>query len=141
VVVDGAHNPSAARRLVPALRGYFRCDRVILVFGALTGHAAGEVLSEFAGLSPTVLAVRSRHPRSAPAERVAGAARDLGLQVAMETDDIGSATRQALEMAGEGDLVLGTGSLSVAAEVTEGICGIRPELYPSLERAGTSRTG
>ena len=45
-----------------------------------------------------------------------------------------TAARRALELAGDGDLVLGTGSLSVAAEVIEEMRGIEPELYPYIKR-------
>jgi folylpolyglutamate synthase/dihydropteroate synthase len=38
----------------------------------------------------------------------------------------------ALEAAGEGGLVLATGSLFVAAEAREAVLGIEPELYPDL---------
>ena len=40
-----------------------------------------------------------------------------------------------MALAGEGDLVLGTGSLFVAAEVIEELEGITPELYPEFERS------
>ena len=49
------------------------------------------------------------------------------------SDNVGEATRKALEMAKEGDLVLGTGSLSVAAEVIEELRGVTPELYPYIK--------
>ena len=38
----------------------------------------------------------------------------------------------ARSMAGPDDLILGTGSLFVAAELREAELGIRPELYPDL---------
>jgi hypothetical protein len=39
---------------------------------------------------------------------------------------------QALAQAQAGDLVLGAGSLFVAAELREAVLGIPPELYPDL---------
>ena len=58
----------------------------------------------------------------------------MGLPVAYESESVPEATRRALELAGEGDLVLGTGSLTVAAEVIEELEGVEPELYPYLDR-------
>ena len=65
---------------------------------------------------------------------VAQAARDIGLTVTLESDNVGAAARRAMELAGEGGLVVAAGSLTVAAEVIEEMEGIEPELYPYLER-------
>ena len=132
LVVDGAHNPDSVARLVRTVREHFSYGRLILVFGGLSGHSAKGMLAELAALDPLVIAVRSRHPRSAPSEDIEEAARERGMRVLLSTDDVGAATRQAAETAGERDLVLGTGSLSVVAEIIEEVAGIRPEVYPNL---------
>ena len=49
-----------------------------------------------------------------------------------QSDNVEEGIRRALEMAADGDLILGTGSLTVAAEVIEEMRGIAPELYPSI---------
>ena len=134
VLVDGAHNPYSMRRLTQALHKLFEFRRLVLVFGALGGHSAEGMLSELAGMSPLLLATQSRHPRSAPSDAVSEIALKEGLDVVFKSDDVGEATRRAREIARPGDMVLGTGSLSVAAEVIEEIQGIRPELYPYIER-------
>ena len=54
------------------------------------------------------------------------------MKVVFTSENVGEAARRALEMASEKDLVLGTGSLSVAAEITEEVQGIPPELYPYM---------
>ena len=138
VVVDGAHNPDSMRRLMQAVRQYFDARRAILIFGATAGHSAREMLAETTGLAPAVIAVRSRHPRSSPAGLIARSAREAGLAVDSESTDVGQATRRALEIAREGDLVLATGSLSVVAEVIEEIEGIAPELYPDIKMPSDS---
>ena len=133
VVVDGAHNPYSMRRLVSSVRDYFRFRRVILIFGALVGHSGEGMISELVDLSPMVIAVRSRHPRSAPSSTISEVASRQGLPVIFQSENVGEATRWALDTASEDDLVLGTGSLSVAAEVIEEIRGIAPELYPYIK--------
>ena len=132
VVVDGAHNPYSTKRLIQALTEHFQFRRVILIFGALGGHSAKGMAAELARLSPQVLAVRSRHPRSAPSDVIAEAATEVGLPVVFRSENVGEATRRALELAQDGDLVLGTGSLTVAAEIIEEMKGIVPELYPNI---------
>ena len=92
------------------------------------------MIAELAYLSPLIVAVRSRHPRAAPSGAISEAVAGCGLDVLFESEDIGDATRRALEIAVEGDLVLATGSLSVAAEVKEEIKGISPELYPYIKQ-------
>ena len=134
VVADGAHNPYSARRLVEAVHEHFDFRRAIVLFGALKGHSVNGMVSALAGLSPLVIAVRSRDPRSVESETISQLVSEHGLPVVFESEDVGEATRRALELAGHDDLVIGTGSLTVAAEVIEEIKGIEPELYPYLER-------
>ena len=132
LVVDGAHNPYSMERLVEAVREHFPHERLILIFGALSGHNAEGMLRALLPLSPRVLATHSRHPRSAPGATIAEVAADLGMDVVFTSENVGEAARRALAIASEKDLVLGTGSLSVAAEVTEEARGISPELYPYM---------
>ena len=134
VVADGAHNAHSVRRLVEAIREYFDCSRMVLLFGALRSHSHADMLRELETLSPLVLAVRSRDPRALESGVIAEAARGMGLTVALESDNVGAATRRGMELAGEGGLVVAAGSLTVAAEVIEEMEGIEPELYPYLKR-------
>ena len=134
LVVDGAHNPYSMRRMVEAAKKYFKFRSLILVFGASSGHSARGMMAEVACLSPTVIAVRTRHPRSVPAEVIAEAATEQGLRVAFESQHVGQAVERAMSMAGPEDLVVGTGSLFVAAEVIEQVSGMSPELYPEIKR-------
>ena len=137
LVVDGAHNPYSMRLLTDALRDHFDFDRLIAVFGALGGHSAAGMLRALAPLSPVIVAARSRHPRAAASADIAAAARELGLDAPFSADDVGEALRHALDIARPGDMTLGTGSLSVAAEIIEAAQGIPPETYPYLK--GVSR--
>ena len=132
VLADGAHNPESVAHLKKAVAQYFEFERLILVFGATRSHSAEGMISELAGLSPGVAAVKSRHPKSATAETIAEATRISGLEVALVSDDVGEAARWAVREAGPNDLVLATGSLAVAAEVIEEVEGIEPEIYEGL---------
>lgn len=132
VLADGAHNPESVAHLREAVAQYFAFERLILVFGATRSHSAEGMLAELAGLSPVVAVAKSRHPKSATAEAVAEAARASGLEPRLVSEDVGMATRWAVDEAGPGDLILATGSLAVAAEVIEEIEGINPEIYEGL---------
>jgi len=132
VVVDGAHNPDSMGRLVRTLREQFAFGEVVVVFGGLSGHNSLGMLEELAVLGPQIVAVRSRHPRSAPSADVAALSKELGMPVPFQTDDVGEGVRAAVALAGREDLVLGTGSLSVVAEVIEEVEGLEAELYPII---------
>ncbi len=137
IVVDGAHNPYSMNRLVEALSDYFKFDDVIVLFGSLDRHNVDGMVQELATLSPRIIAVRSRHPRSMSSEAIAQAFSQGGVQTVYESDDISRATNYAVDMAQRGDLILGTGSLFVAAEIIETIRGKEPELYPSLDSSSS----
>lgn len=133
LVVDGAHNPYSIERLAQTLPRHFAYDRLILIFGALSGHSAAGMLQALAPLSPILIAAQSRHPRSASSATIAQTAAQIGIDTAFASDDVAQATRYALAVARPNDLVLGTGSLSVAAEITEEIQHIPPETYPYIK--------
>ena len=134
VVVDGAHNPDAMRRLADALPALFELRRVIVVFGALGSHSVSGMADELAALSPEIVAASSRDPRAMDSGEVAAACRQRGLSVVAEFDDVGRATRWAMDVSRDGDTLLATGSLSVVAEVVEEMTGVVPETYPDMER-------
>jgi dihydrofolate synthase/folylpolyglutamate synthase len=118
IVVDGAHNPDAARRLRESLEQYFDFDRVILIIGASDDKDIAGVVSELVPISAKVIVTRSHHPRTmAPAAIVAEFAKyEVETQV---VDDVSSALSEALALAGERDLICVAGSLFVVAEAVE----------------------
>ena len=63
--------------------------------------------------------------------QIASLVNEHGIDVT-ETASVAEALTQARDLADEGDLILATGSLFLAAEVREEILGIEPELYPDL---------
>ena len=133
IVADGAHNQYSIRRLVENLQDYVEFDGVALVYGALGGHSARDMLTELSALDPRVVAVHSRHPRSSHSSEVADTVRGLGMNLVSRADSVAEGFRQAVELAGPDDLVLCTGSLAVVAEVLEEIHGIEPEIYENLK--------
>ena len=138
VVADGAHNPHAMRALAAAVREYFPGRSCILVMGFSDGHHLEGVVAEAAALQPRlVIATRSRHPRAVSTRRIAEQFAQYAMAVE-EVDDVGRAVDRGVEGAGSGDLVLGTGSLFVVAEMLEHLKGIPPEVYPEVQRTITA---
>ncbi|MDP3062616.1 MAG: folylpolyglutamate synthase/dihydrofolate synthase family protein [Chloroflexota bacterium] len=131
VVADGAHNADSAQRLRDSVPVYLPNKRVFLVVGVSADKNVDGIVNALVGLDPIVYATRSRHPRASSPDRLAQAFARHGVE-AMETPDVRTALVHALGLARNGDLVLVTGSLFVAAEAREVIKGIAPEAYPEL---------
>ena len=131
VVADGAHNVYSMETLLEAMPQYLDYDRLLLVVGFSRDKSVGEMVHRLAQVGDLVFATRSRHPRSMDQGAVAGHFRELGVEVA-EIPTTAEALASALEMAAPGDLVLGAGSLFLAAEMREAVLAIEPELYPDL---------
>ncbi len=132
ITVDGAHNPYSVSRLVDTIKKLIDPGRVVLVFGSLGGHSAEGMLEAFAKLAPEVVAVQSRHPRSARASVTAEVVSRFGLELIGESETVAEGLRHAIEAAGPEDLVLCSGSLALAAEAIEELEGIEPEIYENL---------
>lgn len=132
-VVDGAHNPYSIGRLREALRGYFQFRGLVLLFGAMEDKNLAGMIEELVSMKPKVVVTRTRHPRSASPALLSGLWAQRGIQ-AQEAPDVASGLRRAQEVAEAEDLVLGTGSLFLTAEVREAVKGIAPELYPEFQR-------
>ena len=132
IVIDGAHNPYSVGRLVETIGKYFTPDRTILVFGSLGGHSADGMLAALRTLTPDIIAVQSRHPRSARSSDTADKVRGMGFSLIGEADTVSAGLACAFNHAGPGDLILCTGSLALVAEVLEDLEGIEPEIYQNL---------
>ena len=107
VIVDGAHNPPAARALREALAGE---GPVNLICGFCGDKDVGEVLRILAPVARRGLAVRTNNPRSLSAEETAAKMRAAGLEAVA----CGSLRSALLETAGEKTVVCG--SLFLAGE-------------------------
>ncbi len=117
VVVDGAHNPDAARALARAVHDDMPCiGRRTLVLGLLAGRDPEAMLdaldvTQFDG----VITCTPPTARARPAHELAAVARRLGC-AAQAIDDIGEALRIALNRAGADDQIIVTGSIYLVAD-------------------------
>jgi len=118
LIVDGAHNPSGARKLKQSLEQYFDFERAILIMGASYDKDIAGIISELAPVFDKVLITRSHHPRAiAPPPIVAEFGRHGVEARAVET--VSEALSLALPLAGTRDLICVCGSLFVVAEAIE----------------------
>jgi len=115
LVIDGAHNPDAARALAQAVVENFTYDKLILVVGMLSTHSPDGVLAALAPIASKVIATQSTWMKALPASELAAVARNFchGVEVIHTVPD---AVAHARRIAGENDLILVTGSFYTIGE-------------------------
>ncbi|MDO8532009.1 MAG: folylpolyglutamate synthase/dihydrofolate synthase family protein [Dehalococcoidia bacterium] len=138
VIADGAHNPYSMACLRNALRGHFPFRKAFVVIGLSADKDAPGILHELASLGCKLIAVRSRHPRAADPAQLVAEARRLGME-AVSAPTVADGLALARREAQPDDLVCATGSLFVAAEAIEAVCGITPEVLPLPSKVAPAR--
>jgi dihydrofolate synthase/folylpolyglutamate synthase len=121
VVVDGAHNPQAARELRLAVEDFLadrNPGRKILIIGMSSDKDYALVASELAPLFDSVIVTRSRHPRALAPEVLAEEFTGLGCEV-IATASVADALNLAVEAAQSNGFVCATGSLFIVGEALE----------------------
>lgn len=114
VLLDGAHNPSAARCLAEALKGFGKA-RLILVTGVMADKDMAGIFRELLPLASLAIFTRPVGERSAPTALLARKARPFRTP-AIEIERVKDACALALSKAGPDDCVCVTGSLFTVAE-------------------------
>ena len=132
IVADGAHNLHSVAAMTDSLPKYLSYRRLVLIAGFSRDKSVDDMVNHLAKKAVVVYATRSRHPRSLAAGSLGQLFRSQGVADVIETDTVSQALGLALDRTLKGDLLLGAGSLFVAAEVREAVLGIEPELYPNL---------
>jgi dihydrofolate synthase / folylpolyglutamate synthase len=115
VVLDGAHNPAAARALAEALPDTFTWDRFHLVMGVFADKDLDGIVGPLApladaGYAAAVESVRARRPHEVADAMIA---HDIPTETFTTVRD---ALDAAANAASDGDLILVTGSLYTVAD-------------------------
>ena len=118
VVVDGAHNPDAARELKRSLADYFDFERAILIMGASADKDTAGVVSELAPLFDEVIITQARHPRAMKLTELKAVFDKQGIKI-RSAGTVAEALSLARNRAGTQDLICVSGSLFVVAEAIE----------------------
>ena len=116
ILLEVAHNPDGVRVLVDFLdHAVEKGRRVTALFGAVREKSTDEVMEILAPKVDRIWAVSADSERSLPSDDIAHAAELCGIA----TEDLGSVDaglRRALEVSGQGDLLLVLGSFFVVGE-------------------------
>ncbi|MDZ4804984.1 MAG: folylpolyglutamate synthase/dihydrofolate synthase family protein [Candidatus Eisenbacteria bacterium] len=120
LVVDGAHNPDGAARLVENLDRYAPGRPVVGVVGASLGKDVDGILRAMAPRLAGLVAVAARHPRAVPAGRLAAMARLIGIRPIETASSLEGALTAARRIAGPTGGVCVAGSLYLVGDLLEG---------------------
>jgi dihydrofolate synthase/folylpolyglutamate synthase len=120
VILDGAHNPAAARALADFLseEKRRRGGSVTLIFGIMRDKAVSEVVAALLPVVDRWVAVAPESPRALPPERVAAAVEAAGGTVTMASDPA-RALSETLPTLSPDDLCCVTGSFYTVAAARE----------------------
>jgi dihydrofolate synthase/folylpolyglutamate synthase len=116
VLADVAHNPDAAQALMSAIDEVLEFDRLVAVVGIMADKDVRGFLSALRGRVGTVILTRPQTERAADPVELSTVAGDLGLASDV-VPSVEAAFSRALAEAGEGDLVLVTGSHYTVGEL------------------------
>ncbi|MBZ4666636.1 folylpolyglutamate synthase/dihydrofolate synthase family protein [Mahella sp.] len=116
VLLDGAHNPQGAQSLADAIKNYFPHNRVIMVLGILADKDVHAILENLVPLAAYIITTRPDSPRAMEAEKLLALVKEMNAQ-GQAIDDIECAVQASLDMAGQDDLVVISGSLYLIGSV------------------------
>jgi dihydrofolate synthase/folylpolyglutamate synthase len=115
LLLDGAHNPAAARRIRQYLEE-FSPSPVTLVFGAMSDKDISGMASELFDRARTIVLTRVHDPRAASGALLGKAALGTSRNVIF-TESVKQALSWARSVTPAGGLILATGSLHLVGEV------------------------
>jgi dihydrofolate synthase/folylpolyglutamate synthase len=123
VLLDGAHNPAAARILAETLKQIRSNGRLILVLGIMADKDVDTILARLLPLAQTVVFTRPQYFRAADVEDLAARARNYKLEI-IKIPQVAAAVRRAQELAGPQDRIVVSGSLYTVGEAKEYFEGV-----------------
>jgi dihydrofolate synthase / folylpolyglutamate synthase len=110
ILLDGAHNPGAARALAAAIRRDFRYHRLILVIGVMDDKDISGILGWIAPLADYIIYTRPDYYRAARPERLMAEGAPFKRPAEIR-QDLFAALDRARELADPADMVVVCGSL------------------------------
>ena len=124
IVVDGAHNPGAARVLVEAVKKDFSYKRLILVLGVMKDKDISSIVKELAGMAGHVICSSPEYFRSASPEELYSIVSKYSKKTEM-IKSLPAAISKAKKIAEPDDMILITGSLFTVGEALAAIDPIK----------------
>lgn len=118
VVLDTAHNPDAAAELRKSVDDVLEYEKGLLVLGILDDKDANGFASEIYPIVGTVICTTPNNPRALPADKLVKVMKNY-IRRTGSLPTVHEAMEKALEMSGENDMILVTGSNSTVGEAMQ----------------------
>ncbi|MBA3061141.1 MAG: hypothetical protein FP832_05775 [Nitrospirae bacterium] len=124
ILIDGAHNPSAAKILADSLKEIFFkvYRRIILIVGIMSDKDIRGIIAPLLPLASEIILTAPACERAASPDVLSGHAISLGFSY-RKTYGVAAAIAMAREIYREGDLIVITGSFYTIGEAKEMLCG------------------
>ena len=121
VILDGAHNPSAAKELQRSLNLYFKGKKLYYIFGVFKDKDYEEVIRLTAPLAEHIITIQTPdNPRALPASQLKEAVEKVNPSVEA-ADSIQEAVKKAKHLADKEDAIIIFGSLSFLGEAEKAL--------------------
>lgn len=115
VLLDGAHNPGAAKRLKDAILEEFTYERLFLVLGIMNDKDYRRIISTLVPLADTTVLCKPRCERAALPQVLLNEVTRIEKRGRI-VEDVGEAVQYLLSRATERDLICITGSFYTIGE-------------------------
>jgi dihydrofolate synthase/folylpolyglutamate synthase len=138
VVLDGAHNPAAAREIAAHVKAHWRNRPLRLVYGSMRDKAIGEISGILFPLADELILTQPNQARAATPQEILCVARCQPERLLIEPDPAQALERACRESSAE-DVVLVTGSLFLVGAVKRALLEKRLDLECFAGRAVGSR--
>jgi dihydrofolate synthase/folylpolyglutamate synthase len=120
VLLDGAHNPAAAREVAAFIHEHHAGGRVRLVYASMRDKAIGPICETLFPLAEEIYLTRPENPRAASAEEILAAARCRPARILIEPEP-GLALDAACRASAPEDIVLAAGSLFLVGAIKKAL--------------------
>lgn len=121
VIMDGAHNPAAAKELQSSLKLYFKGKKLYYIFGIFQDKDYQKVIELTAPLAEHIITIETRdNPRAMAAKDLAEAVAAVNPSVEA-ADSIQQAVSKTMSLAEQEDAVIIFGSLSFLGEAEKAV--------------------
>lgn len=121
VIMDGAHNPAAAKELQRSLKLYFQGKKLYYIFGIFQDKDYQKVIELTAPLAEHIITIETRdNPRAMAAKALAEAVAAVNPSVEA-ADSIQQAVSKTMTLAEQEDAVIIFGSLSFLGEAEKAV--------------------
>ena len=121
VIMDGAHNPAAAKELQRSLKLYFKGKKLYYIFGIFQDKDYQKVIELTAPLAEHIITIETRdNPRAMAAKALAEAVAAVNPSVEA-ADSIQQAVSKTMTLAEQEDAVIIFGSLSFLGEAEKAV--------------------